>query len=85
MEVEIRDFACISHMDLKKAHLQKKAGIIHCPNMPLHGKHVVRESKTTVIDFMAGKYGKTSECWYLADKNSPMFKTFEALVKNYHK
>lgn len=82
--VEIKDFVNISHMNLRKVHLSKKAGIIHCPNLPLHGKHIIKESSTVVIDFMAGKYGKTTESWYIAELPKQSFKTFNALVDHYH-
>ena len=85
MKAEIKDFVNICHINLRKVHLSKKAGVIYCPNYTLHGKHVVKESSTAVIDFMAGKYGKTTETWYLAVPNSPIFNSFEELVKHHNK
>jgi hypothetical protein len=84
MNVEIKDFVNINHINLRKVHLSQKAGVIYCPNLPLHGKHVIKESSTVVIDFMAGKYGKTTEAWYLNQKDSQIFDTFDELVKHYH-
>lgn len=84
MNVEIKEFVNICHINSRKVHLSKKAGVIHCSNLPLHGKHVIKESSTVVIDFMAGKYGKTTETWYLTEPNSPTFNSFDELVKHYH-
>jgi hypothetical protein len=82
--VSVRDYRMIMHMNLTKKHLSKHAGIFVCEGMPLHDKKFIKESSVKVIDFMAGKFGKSEETFYLNEKDSPMFNSLEALVIHYH-
>jgi hypothetical protein len=82
--VIVRDFRETLHVNLTKRHLSKHVGRFDCEGMPLHDREIIEESCVRVIDFMAGKYGKSESTFYLNEKGSPMFDTIEALVSHYH-
>ena len=82
--VSVRDFRMIMHMNMAKKHLSKHIGTFVCEGMALHDKEFIKEASVKVIDFMAGKYGKSESTFYLNEKDSPMFDTIEALVSHYH-
>lgn len=81
----ISDYRMAIHMNCGKEHLSKHIGTFKCEGLPLHLKEFCCESSVRVIDFMAGKYGKSKSLYYLNESNSPMFDTLKALVEHYHK
>jgi hypothetical protein len=83
-EVLVKDLKMVCHMNCGKVHLLKREGTFVCEGLFLHHKKFICESETKCIDFMAGIYGKTKFCFYLNEKNSPIFDTIEKLVSHYH-
>lgn len=82
--IMIKNLHMVSHINMTTEHLSKKVGSFECEGKPLHGKGFTVESKTKVLDFMAGKYGKSKSTYYLNEPGSPMFDTIEELVYHYH-
>lgn len=78
----VKNYRNVLHISLTKLHLSKYSGVIICEGKPLHEKEFFCDVRTRVLSL--GKFGKCESSYYLNEKGSPMFDSFEKLVEHYN-
>jgi hypothetical protein len=79
--LKIVEFGMTAHYAFSKVHKAVYQGKLDCPGHIMHGKPIAKEVDTPK---RAGKFGKPDVLWYIPEKGTPSFKTFEELRQHYN-
>lgn len=77
---QIKDLHTMAHMSMAKVHLLSQQGQIVWPGNPIDGKKIIVETKTPKTKH---GFGKATTCYYLNEKDSPMFEDTKEFIKHY--
>ena len=82
-DIKIADFRMVNHMAFDSYHISKSKGQFDCEGLSIHGKEVIRMSRTEKSK-KTGKFLKAKNKWALNEVwNSPLFKKLSELVDYY--